>query len=103
MAWWMGGGTMATIVKWVFLVALAMAAAPAHANAAPFRLLVLGDSIGAGYGLAPAQSFPARLTADLNAAGDTVALIDDSISGDTTAGGLARIGDALARHPDGML
>jgi acyl-CoA thioesterase-1 len=92
----------ASLVKWVLLVALAMAV-PAPAEAAAFRLLVLGDSIGAGYGLAPGQSFPARLAADLAAAGHPVEILDASISGDTTGGGLARIGDAIARHPDAAL
>ena len=30
-------------------------------------------------------------------------MIDDSVSGDTTAGGVARLGDAIARHPDAVL
>jgi acyl-CoA thioesterase-1 len=103
MSSWIGtGGTAATLIKWVCLVALAIAA-PARADAAAFRLLVLGDSIGAGYGLPPEQSFPARLAADLNAAGRGVAMIDDSVSGDTSAGGIARIDDAIRRHPDAVL
>lgn len=94
------GGIAASLIKWSLLVALAM---PFGAEAAPFRLLVLGDSIGAGRGLPPGQSFPARLAADLAAAGHPVTILDASVSGDTTAGGLARIGDALAQHPDAAL
>lgn len=67
------------------------------------RLLVLGDSIGAGYGLSPRQSFPAQLADDLISAGLSVDIVDDSVSGDTSAGGLARIADALDRHPDAVL
>jgi acyl-CoA thioesterase-1 len=78
-------------------------ALPARVAAAPFRLLVLGDSIGAGYGLPPGQSFPARLDADLKAAGRDVEMLDASVSGDTSAGGLARLDDALRRHPDAVL
>ena len=92
------------LIKWALLVALAMAEpATAQPQAKIFRLLILGDSIGAGYGLAPDQSFPARLADELKAAGLGVAVIDDSVSGDTSAGGLARVGDALARRPDAVL
>ncbi len=77
--------------------------APVRAEAAIFHLMVVGDSVGAGYGLAPQQSFPAQLGEDLKAAGLPVEIVDDSVSGDTTAGGLARIGDAIARHPDAVL
>ena len=94
------GGVAVTLIKWSLLVALAM---PVAARAAPFRLLILGDSIGAGYGVAPDQSFPARLAAGLAAAGHPVTILNASVSGDTTANGLARIGDAIARHPDGAL
>jgi acyl-CoA thioesterase I len=87
------------------LGAVAMAAMPPRVLAAPAppRLLILGDSIGAGYGLPADQSFPARLAADLAARGHPVILIDDSVSGDTSAGGVARLDDALARHPDIVL
>jgi len=80
-----------------------MAAFAVPAAAAPVRLMVLGDSLGAGYGLAPAQSFPARLAADLAAAGRPVEMLDASVSGDTSAGGVARLKDALNRHPDAVL
>lgn len=68
-----------------------------------FRLLVFGDSIAAGYGLAPQQSFPAQLGQRLVAAGMSVQIIDDSVSGDTSADGVGRLPDAIARHPDAAL
>ncbi len=77
--------------------------APAVALAETPRLLWLGDSLGAGYGLAPDQSIAARLAADLAAAGRPVELLNDSVSGDTSTGGLARLDDALARHPDAAI
>ncbi|MGH6991276.1 MAG: arylesterase, partial [Stellaceae bacterium] len=61
------------------------------------------DSLGAGYGLPSSQSFPARLAADLAAKGHPLTLINDSVSGDTSAGGVTRLGDALARHPQIVL
>jgi acyl-CoA thioesterase-1 len=87
----------------MLLAALAVAAPIQRADAAVFRLLVFGDSLAAGYGLAPQQSFPAQLGQRLIAAGMSVQIIDDSVSGDTSAGGVARLPDALARHPDAAL
>lgn len=64
-----------------------LAAAPA-----PVRLLVLGDSLAAGYGLPHDESFEAQLAAALEAHGRRVTIVDGAVSGDTTAGGLARLG-----------
>lgn len=69
------------------------------ARAEPARILVLGDSIAAGYGLAADEAFPARLESHLRRAGREVRVIDAGVSGDTTAGGLARLDWALADRP----
>jgi acyl-CoA thioesterase-1 len=63
--------------------------------AEPQRLLVLGDSLAAGYGLAREDGFEARLAAALRAKGIAVTIIDAAVSGDTTAGGRARLDWAL--------
>ena len=75
-----------------------MGMSPAHA--APLRLLVLGDSLTAGYGLPRADGFQARLAAALKDKGIAVALIDGAVSGDTSAGGLARLDWVLAGGAD---
>ncbi len=62
-----------------------------EAQAAPPRLLVLGDSLSAGYGLAAADGFEVQLAAALRRAGQDVTIIDGAVSGDTTAGGRARL------------
>lgn len=62
------------------------------------RLLVLGDSLAAGYGLAQADGFQARITAALAARGIAVTIIDAAVSGDTTAGGRARLDWALGAN-----
>ena len=67
--------------------------------AEPARILVLGDSIAAGYGLAADEAFPARLESHLRRAGREVRVIDAGVSGDTTAGGFARLDWALADRP----
>ena len=63
------------------------------------RLLVLGDSLAAGYGLAADESFPAQLGKALGDAGQNVVVINAGVSGDTTAGGLSRLDWALQDHP----
>lgn len=63
------------------------------------RLLVLGDSLTAGYGLPKGQSFPDLLQAALYARGHSVEVINSGVSGDTSAGGRARLGWALGDKP----
>jgi acyl-CoA thioesterase-1 len=70
------------------------------AQAAPVRLLILGDSLSSGYGLPHADSFESQLAAALAAHGHEVQVIDGAVSGDTSAGGLARLDWVLAAKPD---
>ena len=69
-------------------------------QAASRTLLVLGDSLGAGYGLPAGQGFTARLEVALRRRGHDIKVMNGSISGDTTAGGRARLGWALSSKPD---
>ncbi|CCG42973.1 arylesterase [Magnetospirillum molischianum] len=74
---------------------------PARAAAsAPVRIVAFGDSLTAGYGLPADAAMPVRLERALRAEGRDVRLINAGISGDTTAGGLARLDWALAEKPD---
>lgn len=75
-----------------------MAAAPVAA-AEQIRLMVLGDSLTAGYGLPEKDAFTARLQAALDQNGIDATVINAGVSGDTTAGGLARIDWALSDKP----
>lgn len=75
----------------------------APAQARTLRLLVLGDSLAAGYGLAQPDGFQAQLAASLKARGHDVTIIDGAVSGDTTAGGRARLDWALADGADAAL
>jgi acyl-CoA thioesterase-1 len=63
-------------------------------------ILVLGDSLSAGFGLPPEEAFPARLEARLREAGIAARVVNAGVSGDTTAGGLARLDWSLADKPD---
>ena len=73
------------------------------AACAEVRLAVFGDSLTAGYGLPPEESFPAQLEKTLEARGHTVNVINAGVSGDTTAGGLARLGWTLSDAPDAVI
>jgi len=72
-----------------------------HAQVGPSRaptLLVLGDSVSAGYGLANGEGWVALLQARLKTQGYGYRVVNASVSGETTAGGLARLPRALAVH-----
>jgi len=75
-----------------------MLSAPARATGAAPVLLVLGDSISAGYGLAAGTGWVALLDARLKSEGYRHSVVNASISGDTTAGGRARLPALLAQH-----
>lgn len=71
--------------------ALPASAAPLSAPpAAKPRVVFLGDSLTAGLGLAPAQSYPALIAARLKQRGDDYEVVNAGVSGDTSAGGLRR-------------
>ena len=64
------------------------------------EILAFGDSLTAGFGLPPDESFPTRLEAKLRADGIEARVVNAGVSGDTTAGGLARLDWALTDKPD---
>lgn len=100
---------MCALALFVFAAAEAEAAASgARAEAAgggeeALRVLMLGDSLTAGYGLLSHEALPARLEAALRALGRDVSVINGGVSGDTTTGGLARLGWALADDPHAVI
>jgi acyl-CoA thioesterase I len=79
-----------------------------HANAAgrTIRILAFGDSLTQGYGVPPGLDFPNQLERALKGRGLNVAIINAGVSGDTSAGGLARLDWSLAdakNAPDGAI
>jgi acyl-CoA thioesterase-1 len=85
-----------------FILALILGVMPMAAMAK--SIVVLGDSISAGYGMDASQGWVNLLQQKFNREQKAHVISNESISGDTTAGGLARIDQALARHkPDIML
>jgi acyl-CoA thioesterase-1 len=76
----------------------------AQVAAPPIRILALGDSLTAGFGLARGEGFVAQLQAALRANGfPGLTVLDGGVSGDTTAGGRARLDWALAERPHGAI
>jgi len=93
-----GYGRFAAAVNSLLLVLLCVTAA--DAQTAPVKIAVLGDSIAAGYGVKPAEAFPARLETALKAQGRAVTILNHGVSGDTSAGGVDRLDWMLADKPD---
>ncbi|HEY1412868.1 MAG TPA: GDSL-type esterase/lipase family protein, partial [Rhodopila sp.] len=90
---------------WYVAIALTLAA-PAWAEpawAAAPRLLVLGDSLSAGYGLPHDDGFEVQLRQALKAHGRDVTIIDGAVSGDTSAGGRARLDWTLGDGADAAI
>jgi len=70
----------------------------------PGRIVVLGDSITAGFGLEdPDQAYPALLQRKIDAAGLRYTVANAGLSGDTTAGGLRRVDWALGDGADVLI
>jgi len=83
-------------------LALALLATPLAAQ--EIRIVALGDSLTHGYGLPPAEGFVPQLQAWLRANGEPEAtVINAGVSGDTTAGGLARLEWSLADGADALI
>lgn len=64
---------------------------------------MLGDSLTAGYGLAAADALPAKLERALRARGHAVAIENAGVSGDTAAGGLARLDWSVREGTDAVI
>jgi len=75
---------------------------PASSTNAPRRLVVLGESLAAGYGVRAGESWPDRLQTRIQKAGLPFTVVNAGVSGDTTAGGLRRI-DWVIRQPVDVL
>lgn len=87
----------------VTIVSAVLLASPAAQANEDCRIAVLGDSLAAGYGLPLEQAFPARLQAALRDAGYPCEVIGAGVSGDTSAGGLARLDWMLGDAPSHVI
>ncbi|MCP4072229.1 MAG: arylesterase [Hyphomicrobiales bacterium] len=66
-------------------------------------IVVLGDSLTAGYGLEPGEAFPEQLAKMLKTRGIDINIINAGVSGDTTAGGLARLDWSVQNGTDAVI
>jgi len=82
-----------------FVLLLGIITLPSTTHAKTLRIAMLGDSITAGYGLKPQEALPVKLEAALKAAGRDIAVVNHGVSGDTTAGGLARVDWMMGDKP----
>ena len=77
--------------------------AEAHAGERPVRIVALGDSLTAGYGLSAQESFPVQLEKALKARGLAVQVENAGVSGDTASGGLARLDWSVPEGTDAVI
>lgn len=85
-------------IKGVFVLLLWAVAGPLSASSSAPAILVVGDSLSAGFGIEVSDGWVALLQDRLNAEGYEYRVVNASISGDTTGGGLRRLPRALERH-----
>lgn len=85
-------------MRWLGIVLCCWLGAWTLCRADDSVLLVLGDSLSAGYGIESNRGWVNLLEARLRERGSHVEVVNASVSGETTAGGLARLPDLLERH-----
>ena len=85
-------------LRFLAVACAALLAMSAAARAEPYRIVGFGDSLMAGYGLNPGESFPEKLEKALRARGHDVVITNAGVSGDTSSGGLSRLDWSI---PDG--
>lgn len=98
----MGYGACARLNKAV-RVSLAVAILGGAAQAETVQVVALGDSLTAGFGLSEGDGFVPQLQAWLDAKGADVEIVNAGVSGDTTAGGLARLDWSLSAQTDAII
>jgi len=86
-----------------FGVALATLALAAPVSARTLRLVALGDSLTAGFGVPAGKAFPDQLEAALKGKGFDVRVVNAGVSGDTAADGLARYDWAVPPDADALI
>jgi len=94
-------GVMTRFLRYLISTVLLLIMATAgQAQEKPVRILALGTSLTQGYGLPPGTEFTVQLQAALKRGGINAQVINAGVSGDTSAGGLARLDWSLADKPD---
>ncbi len=94
---------MSLRMRRIFLIAAVFLAFTQVVVAKPVTLFILGDSLSAGYGLEANEAFPVKLEAALKPFYPDLRIINGGVSGDTAAGGLARLDWALTDDVGGLV
>lgn len=102
---------MSKLATWILRLLVAavlcsaggVAASPAEERNETQLILFLGDSLTAGYGIDPAQAFPALIQRKIDENGWPFEVLNAGLSGETSAGGLRRISWMLQRDPSVMV
>ncbi|MDB3953193.1 arylesterase [Alphaproteobacteria bacterium] len=87
-------------MKAIIFLSLALLFISSGAFAKPLKILAFGDSLTAGFGLEVSDSFPKQLEVALKKSSVDSRVINAGISGDTSAGGLARVDWVMQVQPD---
>ena len=87
----------------IFLLCSMISISSARADDGVVNILVFGDSLVAGYGILEVEAFPSRLEVALRERGRQVRLVNAGVSGDTTGGGVARLGWSLGENIDAVI
>lgn len=98
-----GYGTGAPLVNILALASVLSFITFGALAADSYKVLILGDSLTAGYGLAQSDAFPNQLETALRAQGHDITIVNGGVSGDTSAGGRARLDWLLDDHTDAVL
>jgi acyl-CoA thioesterase-1 len=93
----------ASILHFIVMSSLSLVPLSASAQDTTVQLVGLGDSLMAGYQLAPSESYTAQLEAALKAKGLNVVVANAGVSGDTTAGGLSRVDWSVPDSTNGVI
>lgn len=99
--WSARGNKAPAALLWAAMTLLSSTITPAAAET--LRIVAFGDSLTAGFQLPPGAGFPAQLEDALRARGHDVDVVDAGVSGDTTAGGLARLDWSIGEDADAVI
>lgn len=91
------------VIRYALVSGWVILAASGQARANEQTILILGDSISAAYGMSLEQGWVAQLAVTLKAHHPEASVINASISGETSAGGLRRLPALLAEHTPGVV
>jgi acyl-CoA thioesterase I len=93
----------ASLLHFAVMAVVCLGFSPAGAQERAINLVGFGDSLMAGYQLAPNESYAAQLEAALKGKGRNVTITNAGVSGDTTSGGLSRIDWSVPDGTDGVI